>query len=204
LGGIVSIPYSEGGRVHLRRSAEHAGDRSEDGFTLIELMVVLLIIAVLLAIAIPTFLGARNRSNARATQENLRNALTSEQVNWTLNQMFATNLSGDEPSTAWLTSAPTTPGQNGVYATIYAETVSGSSLSTAAASSIQADGVDLVGYGKDNNCYAIYQSDNASLDFTAYRQWSPVSGTCSTPAPPDAAPATGSQASSSGTWSATF
>ncbi len=73
----------------------------EEGFTLIELMVVLLIIAILLAIAIPTFLGARNTANARSTQENLRNALTAEQTNWTNNQAFATGLSTIEPSLVW-------------------------------------------------------------------------------------------------------
>ena len=48
----------------------------EAGFTLIELMVVLLIIAILLAIAIPTFLGVTNTAGDRAAQSNLTNALT--------------------------------------------------------------------------------------------------------------------------------
>ena len=42
--------------------------RDEEGFTLIELMVVVLIIAILIAIAIPTFLGARPRAQDRAAQ----------------------------------------------------------------------------------------------------------------------------------------
>ena len=50
--------------------------KDEDGFTLIELMVVVLIIAVLLAIAIPTFLGAQNRARDRGTQSDLRNGIT--------------------------------------------------------------------------------------------------------------------------------
>ena len=58
-------------------------ERDEDGFTLIELMVVVLIIAILLAIAIPTFLGARNRANDRAAQSSLRNALTSAKTIFT-------------------------------------------------------------------------------------------------------------------------
>ena len=49
---------------------------SEEGFTLIELMVVVLIIAILIAIAIPTFLGAQNRARDRAAQSDLRNALS--------------------------------------------------------------------------------------------------------------------------------
>jgi prepilin-type N-terminal cleavage/methylation domain-containing protein len=57
-----------------------AGKRDERGFTLIELMVVVLIIAVLLAIAIPSFLGARDRANDRRTQSNLRIAHTNELV----------------------------------------------------------------------------------------------------------------------------
>jgi type IV pilus assembly protein PilA len=45
------------------------------GFTLIELMVVLLILAILLAIAIPTFLGVTKSANDRAAQSNLNTAL---------------------------------------------------------------------------------------------------------------------------------
>src|SRR5579862_9056365 len=51
-------------------------EAAEAGFTLIELMVVLLIIAILLAIAIPTFLGVANSAGDRAAQSNLTNALT--------------------------------------------------------------------------------------------------------------------------------
>ncbi len=54
--------------------------QSDDGFTLIELMVVVLIIAILIAIAVPTFLGARERAQDRAVQSNLRNALTASKV----------------------------------------------------------------------------------------------------------------------------
>ena len=86
-------------------------DREEEGFTLIELMVVVLIIAILLAIAIPTFLGARNSANARSMQSNLRNGLTAEQSNWTNTQGFNTNLATIEPALTWATAEPTTRGR---------------------------------------------------------------------------------------------
>jgi type IV pilus assembly protein PilA len=63
----------------------------ERGFTLIELIVVVLIIAILIAIAIPTFLGARNRASDRAAQSNLRNALTAAKTAFTDNDQYPAN-----------------------------------------------------------------------------------------------------------------
>ena len=79
----------------------------EEGFTLIELMVVVLIIAILIAIAIPTFLGARERAQNRAAQSNLRNGLTAEKTYFTDDEVFSADMSagGDldsiEPSLKW-------------------------------------------------------------------------------------------------------
>src|SRR5476651_2702755 len=64
-------------RLRQSQTAELEGrGAAEAGFTLIELMVVLLIIAILLAIAIPTFLGVTSSANDRAAQSNLTNGLT--------------------------------------------------------------------------------------------------------------------------------
>src|SRR5947199_8385032 len=90
----------------------------EEGFTLIELMVVVLIIAILIAIAIPTFLGARQRANNRAAQSSLRNALTAAKTIFTDNNSYAdpttpanaTGLQGVEPSLTFKASAVASTG----------------------------------------------------------------------------------------------
>jgi type IV pilus assembly protein PilA len=92
----------------------------DEGFTLVELMVVVLIIAILIAIAIPTFLGARERAQDRAAQSSLRNALTAEKVFYTDEENFATSatdLDADgvsdleeiEPSLTWQAAASADP-----------------------------------------------------------------------------------------------
>jgi len=70
-------------------------NREERGFTLIELMVVVLIIAILIAIAIPTFLGARTKAQDRAVEADLRQALLTAKAYYTDQETFLkTDLAG--------------------------------------------------------------------------------------------------------------
>jgi type IV pilus assembly protein PilA len=97
----------------LRDRRGGAGDIGEDaGFTLIELMVVLLILAILLAIAIPTFLGVTKSANDRSVQSNLNTAETNAKTVFTNNGQTYTgvtqgSLTAAEPSLGWTTTAST-------------------------------------------------------------------------------------------------
>jgi type IV pilus assembly protein PilA len=75
-------------------------------------MVVVLIIAILIAIAIPTFLGARQRAQDRAAQSDLRNGLTAEKTFYTDSQTYATSAqmtaSNIETSLKWGTGPAVT------------------------------------------------------------------------------------------------
>ena len=71
---------------------------NEKGFTLIELMIVIAIIGILAAIAIPNFVSYRQRSYNSAAQSDLKNAMTTQEAYFVDNSIYAT-------STAKLTAA---------------------------------------------------------------------------------------------------
>jgi len=61
----------------FKRIRQRLDGSSEQGFTVIELLVVIIIIGILLAIAVPSYLGFRDRAASNTAMANLRAALPS-------------------------------------------------------------------------------------------------------------------------------
>ncbi|NAZ84617.1 type IV pilin protein [Kineococcus indalonis] len=77
-----------------------AVEEKDQGFTLIELLVVMIIIGILAAIAIPTFLNQRNKAYDTQARSDLRSAQTEMETYYTDNQTYPTKLvAGTAPAT---------------------------------------------------------------------------------------------------------
>ena len=136
----------------------------EQGFTLIELMVVVIIIAILIAIAIPTFLGARQRAQNRAAQSNIRNAFASAKTLFTDSEDYSVAtpaaMQAAEPSLVF------TAGDSAVAKTVSIITPSATIVILAAKSA-------------SGNCYALRDNAGATVGAVpAGTQFATVTGAC--------------------------
>jgi type IV pilus assembly protein PilA len=67
--------------------------RLRRGFTLIELLIVVVIIGILAAIAVPKFQNSKGKANAATLKSDLRNLATAQEAYFYENLTYTTNLS---------------------------------------------------------------------------------------------------------------
>jgi type IV pilus assembly protein PilA len=165
-----SQPNQRGTAVNIIAKLRARRDGDESGFTLIELMVVVLIIAILIAIAIPTFLGARQRAQDKAAQSSLRNSLTAAKTIYTDGEDYTL---ATVDSTATHTLKDTEPSLSFVTTAVTSATDGPKVVSVGAT----ADQIVLAAVSKGGTCFAM--RDTVAPAASAGTEFAKVTGACS-------------------------
>jgi type IV pilus assembly protein PilA len=74
--------------------------QNRKGFTLIELLIVVVIIGILAAIAIPKFASTKEKAYLAAMKSDLRNAATAQQGYFADNQTYLSGVASNQPPAA--------------------------------------------------------------------------------------------------------
>src|SRR5882724_7666233 len=91
--GMCREPRTGRSRASIADGGQQAMKRSEKGFTLIELMIVVVIIGILAAIAIPNFIAMQNRAKEGSTKANMHTLqLAAEDYGVTNDGVYATTI----------------------------------------------------------------------------------------------------------------
>ncbi|HEY7522126.1 MAG TPA: type II secretion system protein [Candidatus Limnocylindrales bacterium] len=105
--------------------------RPEDGYTLVEILVAILILGVIMAIAIPVMIGARERAQNSAAKASVRGALMAGRIIFSTEQDYAAAtlvlLNSTEPSIDWVDATSTS-----AYPTTVSRDTTGGVLTLAA------------------------------------------------------------------------
>jgi type IV pilus assembly protein PilA len=130
----------------LKRIQNRLDGNSEQGFTLIELLVVIIIIGILLAIAVPSYLGFRDRAANNAAKANLRAALPAAEAYYADNSTYAGMDATDLAAIDSGVSATLTVASAGAASYCLTDTVSGKTWSVAGPGPSSSD------FKNNNNC----------------------------------------------------
>jgi type IV pilus assembly protein PilA len=136
-------------RGHVGARVVH---RNEQGFTLLELMMVVLIIAILIAVLMPVVAGATTRAKDRATQTTLNDAVKAAKVVYS-DKADYTSVQPDLP-----TVLSATVGQNSLV--FVDDATSPTGIKTVSVAVTGAGSVVMSALSKSGTCF--YVSDDSS------------------------------------------